>query len=553
MPLRPSNDITQIELRLTRRGARFELTDDMHTPGGLAFRHAPKTLAGIYCSSNLMLDYPFLVIGEKTYSYGGVLNRAGRLASALRHRAGVRPGVRVALALENGIDWVTSFLAVTSLGGCAVLVPPLHLSQCLEKPCLDAAMVFTDNDLDMQTSEFHQTRLVDLRTAVVNGTIIDMAYLLGEASDLPLPDDACEPDAPAIIAFTSGSTGLSKGVVISHRALGQGLMNMMLAGALSRAQSAPPSSDEVKRSVRPRPLLISHLSHISGFGQLLLTMMCGSQLLMLPPGGAKAVLETLHTMQATSIIGTPLTQILDLLDPCNRLCTASLRSLTISGDNPNRRQLADLTKILPNLTVGTSYGLTETCGAICALSGREWVQRPNSFGRIVPSVDCRIVGPDGEECHSMDPGNILLRGPMLASSYIDGACTDKDGWFHTGDYGALSVDRHLHLLGRNALALPGGSILTRSLERVLEDIPGIANVAAIPDPAASDCIVILYTSTDNNIRIDEGEAHLLLTTQFDLRGMGIRMVRLSSMPLTASGKIDRYGLRKTVAAERSVV
>lgn len=528
MPNDAQQVLEALERKLTRSGSRFEVRVD--PSGAPAFKNAPVTLVDVYRQTAAAADFPFLTVGDRCFTYGFVLDRAEKISGALRSRYKVGSGTRVALNLPNGIDWVCAFLAVTGLGGCAVLIPPAGAADI---SALNVQLILHDGAHEAVAAHFNDHD-ISAHDRVAIGPLLENA-----GADIA-PLSRCTSTTDAVIAFTSGSSGPPKAVVLTHGALGQGLMNMMFASAF--ASMSVRRSQNVQRPIKPRPVLASHLSHISGFGQLLLTMLGGGQIFVPEHGGANAILDMLHAVEGTTTVGAPAELIAALLEPKNRGRTASLKSVTFSGDTITQELLDALAEVLPDVEARISYGLTETCGAVCAISARELLRRRESCGRLVPTVECRISDRDGRELDLSRPGEIWLRGAMLARAYGTAPLIER-GWFRTGDFGYLSADRYLHLLGREILTIGDTIVHAHQFERLLCGFPGIAQAVVLIDPGR---VVGVYTII-SGAEVNEAEIEQRVLSQFALPPDYLKLVCWSTLPLTTSGKISRSEVRSFLA------
>jgi len=132
-----------------------------------------------------------------------------------------------------------------------------------------------------------------------------------------------------------------------------------------------------------------------------------------------------------------------------------LRSIAVAGRSLPAKLRRTLRENLPGLGVGSGYGLTETNGLVSAISNSELDSRPLAVGPVLPTVECRILGKDGEACSAGESGQISLRGAMLMKGYCNAPrhATPDDrstgGWFNTGDIGYLSNDGYLHVLDKS--------------------------------------------------------------------------------------------------------
>jgi len=454
------------------------------------FRHGSRTLADIYRKAQAR-NSVFLIGDGQAVSYRALFQRAANHAASLSGK-GIRPGMRIALSVSDDLDWIASFVAVTSLGAVAVLVPGL----------------------------------IDCDDAITDG----MASNGGESQ---LRYNEIHPDSDACIAFTSGSSGAPKGVILTHRALITGVMNMMLVGAVA-ARGEAKTRSALAKPVAPTVLLRSPLNHVSGYMQVLSMLLMGGRILRSRRPDFAALLAEHHV---TSVIGLTDTDATALVELPTGMRIERLRSVAVAGRSlpaPLRRALRER---WPGLGIGNGYGLTETCGLISAVGNREFDVRPNAVGRLSPVAECRIVGLDGHEAPAGKIGDIWLRGAMLMRDY----CNVHDhampeGWFATGDVGFLAQDGMLHVIDRRDRFLRIGYQRTScsEIEDALRRLGRLTEVAALPvtKRGGDDSLLVVLAHSD----VKGAPLRDLLVRHFpSVRDP--RFVRRPHLPRTGSGKI----------------
>jgi long-chain acyl-CoA synthetase len=541
MDTTPTNPVDN----LLREGGPFALQDALveGRPCRI-FLNRPQTLAEIQRKATVFGTMEFLVAPDRRLSYRDTLNQAARLSAALTYKIGLGKGDRIALALENGPDWVIAFLAITAQGATAVLTGRhdstdfdhcAKIARCTHvifKPSSDAPACIGQID----------------DKAIVLGTSLSA---LITAEEKPGAPQLASPDDEAIIAFTSGSTGKPKGVIVTHRGITSGLANMMLSGAMMQAASSAVSLDTPRRRpVVPCSLMLSPLSHIGGYGQLMLLMMLGGKLVFPENKSPDALLRTTAQEKATTWAGIPTHQLRALLAelPAQYDITSVL-NLHISGTAISQLLLSDLAEKMPTAAVNASYGLTETNGSVCAISASQLREHPSSSGAILPSVEYRILNPDGSSVKDDQIGDIWLRGAMLMRGYCGDTPSElPEGWFKTGDVGHFS-NGYLHVSGRG----DAHSEITSSclaLERISITQVGVMEAAAfhIPDVTPTFHIAIMHKI---GIHLDTQALRTSYRQQARLPdGAELHVTTFNELPRTRTGKIDRRQLATLLTQAR---
>jgi len=342
------------------------------------------------------------------------------------------------------------------------------------------------------------------------------------------------PEDPAALLYTGGTTGRSKGVLLSHE-------NLWFAGKAGHEAGHIPGVT--------RGLLALPLSHAYG---LLVTVVGlhavqqGEAVLMRwfdPIGWLELAQE--HRTQISAVVPSMI-QLL-LAQPIEDYDLSNLSHL-VSGGAPLPAELAqELIRRIPQLEVREGYGLTESSALVT--STRPGQSRLGSVGKPVPGTEVRIDGED-------DVGEILVRSPMVMLSYWNQPeATEEtvvDGWLHTGDLGHLDDDGYLYIVDRKKdLIIRGGfNVFPRDVEEALLEHPAIAAAGVVgrPDKAHGE-EVVAFVELRSGQEADPDD--LVAFAKGRIGGYKYpRVVHVvPSMPLTPVGKVDRKKLRERLREE----
>jgi malonyl-CoA/methylmalonyl-CoA synthetase len=289
--------------------------------------------------------------------------------------------------------------------------------------------------------------------------------VVGPAVDLPdaqpVTLDASSPEQPALIGYTSGTTGVPKGAVLSHANLLAGTESVVLAWRWT-------ASD---RLVLALPLFHSHGLCVGLHG----TLLAGGSAVLLPRFDVAAVLDAARGHAATLFFGVP-TMYHRLAGSARARELARLR-LCVSGSAPLAAELHQALAIQAGQHVLERYGMTET--VMLVSNPHDGERRAGTVGFPLPGVELRLA----------DGGDILVRGPNVFDGYWERpeatAESFADGWFRTGDVGAIDSDGYLRILGRSKeLIISGGlNVYPREVEEVLLTNPDVAEVAVVGIPS----------------------------------------------------------------------
>jgi long-chain acyl-CoA synthetase len=476
-----------------------------------------------------------------SWSGAQLAERARRVSGGLR-RAGLAPGDRVVVCMANGPEVGVAYQALWRAG--AVPTPVIFLLSEVE-----LRHVLTDSGaaLVVTTPEFLPKVGVAARGVASVRRVVVVGEVPPEAgAELPLlsfaeleaaeegPLEPADPADLAALLYTGGTTGRSKGVLLSHDAL----------SAAAWAAVATTHREGVTRSLVPLPL-----SHVYG---LLLSVMGLHQpdptttVLMrwFDPAGWLDLAER-ERVQVAAVVPSML-QFL-LAQPLEERDLSALWRIS-SGGAPLPREVADaVTRRLPSVEVVEGYGCTETAAIIATPVGRN---RPGSVGLPAPGVEVRIERPDGTEARPGEDGEVCVRGPVLMSGYWQAPeVTEhvlRGGWLHTGDVGRLDDDGYLYVVDRlKDLIIRGGfNVYPRDVEDVMLSHPAVAACAVVgrPDPTYGEEVVAYVTlrpgaTAGPEDLVAHGRAHLAATKY----PREVHVV--DTIPLTSVGKLDRKALR----------
>jgi long-chain acyl-CoA synthetase len=473
-------------------------------------------------------------------------DRARRLSGGLRE-AGLRPGERVVICMANCPEVGVSYHAIWRAGAVATPVLFLLSEDELRHVLSDSGAV-----LAITTPEFlpkvaaAAAGLDAVRGIVVAGPVpespagLPLLAFAGLEAAQPAGLIDSEPSSLAALLYTGGTTGRSKGVMISHDAL----------SASAFAATATSYDPSMTTSLLPLPL-----SHVYGLMVSVMTLHApdpGTSVLMrwFDPAGW-LVLAQQHRVSTSPLVPSMLQMLLQ--QPLEDYDLSALARLN-SGAAPLPRQVAaDFERRLPHVEIAEGYGCTETA-AIIATSPVGQARR-GSVGRPAPGVQVRIELPDGAEAGPGQDGEICVRGAVVMSGYWNAPAETEQamrgGWLHTGDVGRLD-DGYLYIVDRiKDLIIRGGyNVYPRDVEDVLIQHPDVIAAAVVgrPDDKYGEEVVAFVQLRDG---AQAGPDDLVAFAREHLSAVKYpREVRvIDAIPLTSVLKTDRKRLRATLAAD----
>jgi long-chain acyl-CoA synthetase len=456
---------------------------------------------------------------------------------------GLAPGDRVALLGDNTPAWVAAFLAC--LDGGLIAAP---VNQRVSAPELLAQLRLAGPRL-LLADEAHAARAagVAARAGVAwrplggAGGVADGSASPG--SQRPSRRAAVGPGAgsPAVISFTSGSTGAPKGALITHGAL----------VAAARAYARVLGTGEADRS-----LVMVPLCHNTGFcDQLTQMLLVGGTVDLLGAFSTSAARAALVARPSSFLMAVPgILRLLMLAEDADAIF-GGCRIACHGGAPMPRAWIDELTARWPWVRPYDSYGLTEFTSVSHLLRPEDLAGHAGSVGRPVDGVRQRIVDAAGAPVPAGATGLIELAGPTRMLRYVDApeatAAALRGPWLRTGDVGRLSPDGYLHLAGRAADVINRGGekISPLQVESALHLHPQVAEAAVVgaPHPIFGEQVVAFVTRR-GTAALDEDEVRAGLGDHVAQYAVPARLLVVDELPRNAAGKVDRPALRRAAAA-----
>lgn len=517
--------------RLTGTGGPFE-TKELES-GILRFVRPPHSLSDVYRRAERAEGKILLVAGEQCHEYRDVFRRARALSHEIDRRS--LAGRRIALVVDEGAEWIAWFLAITGAGATCVMPPAGAPSDVLAN-CLAIANCAAV----VGTSWFDLPRL-DAEPGGSTEVGASMAW------------PALDPAREALVAFTSGSSGVPKGVLHTHRSLLSGLRNMLLGGAIaSQMTDAAQGSAAPGRPSQPATLLLAPMGYVAGFSTLLLTLMSGGKIVLAAhPDDPHDLAEVIYRQSVQSIAGGSPALIRRLMDHCSASThLGSLRRVQLHGEGLQASLLQRISEVLPDLHVMTGYGLTETAGSVAIAPAQRVAATLGGCGRIVPSVEVRIIDASGAPAVCGQSGHIELRGDMLMSGYLTAVPGPRsftsDGWFMTGDVGSIDPGGWLRVVERSGNDRAGhGRAVELAAEEALRTLGEIQEAVCILGVGRIDA----FLEPRPGRKLEHEKLRARISKEIGASCGQIALHILDRIPRLASGKVDRMALAAASAGD----
>ena len=478
-------EVFEIEAKLTAPGGLFEL-EEAEVLGNrmLVFKNRTPTLRAHLERSVGFGDREYVAFTDGTtwrrFTFAQHERLVASTAAALRDIYDVKKGDRVAILGANSPEWIITFWATVSLGAIAV-----GLNGWWTGP----EVRYGVDDCEPALLVADARRLARLEGADPGVPVVEMETgfesLVAYAPGAPLPDEAIDEDDPAVILYTSGTTGRPKGAINTHRNVNSMLQLNLFSGTRSAMLNPPPPDLPPNLALVTSPLF--HVSALNAACCMYLGLGLSS-IWLVGRFDPVVVMRLIESERITSwgFTGTVLHRVVHHPD-AGKYDLSSLRTLGGGGSPISVALLERSKEVFPNVrgSMAVGYGLTESSALAATNSGMELELFPESVGRTPPTVSLEIRGPDGEVLADGEEGEIYVRGPIIMPGYwrrpeATAEAITPDGWLRTGDIGRVIEGRLYVSARRRDLILRGGeNVYPVEIEHRLQEHPDVAEAAVV--------------------------------------------------------------------------
>jgi len=472
----------------------------------------------------------------RTLTYGDLARQVGSFAAGLAAR-GVGAGDVVALCAPNAPEYAVVFHAVAAMGAVVTTVNPAYTAEEMGFQLRNAGA-----RLAIVAEPFaERAREAGAPEVLVPG---DEAFdrLLTAEPDAPVPD-AARPDDLVALPYSSGTTGLPKGVMLTHRNVVANL------GQVREVQRL--TEDDTVIGVLP-------FFHIYGMTVIMnQALRTGATVVTMPRFDLGTFLDLLERHRVTKAHLVPPIILALVKDPSVEGRDLSRLQWINSGAAPLSGELADACAARLGCKVVQGYGLTETSPVTHAVPIEREDNRPGSVGPPVPSTECRVVDlMDGTDLGPGEDGEVWIRGPQVMRGYLGdeestASTIDEDGWLHTGDIGHADEDGWFYLVDRlkELIKVKGFQVAPAELEALLLEHPAVADAAVVasPDDEAGE-VPKAFVVAASGAELDVEELKAFVAKRVASYKQLRRVEVIDAIPKSASGKVLR---RVLVERERA--
>ncbi len=492
-----------------------------------------------------------LIEGEIHISYAELLKESQQLALRLIDW-GLKPGDRVALCLPNGIDFVISYYAILMSGGVVAAINPsyplreMDFQVGISKPSFLIGSYKNREIFFQLQTKFQFKKLIltempgDFAKRVNHTDLVDFhSQIAGVSGNLPIVD----PDNPAVLQFSGGTTGLPKAAV--------GLHKNIVANVIQFSKWLTPL-----RQGKEKFLTVIPLFHVYGMviGLNVGVAMAATIILIADPRNIELILQTASRENVTFFPGVPsiynaINLAFPAMDPPIDL--TSIKAC-ISGSAPLPLKTKKEFERISGSRLVEGYGLSEAPTAThCNPILNE--DRPGSIGLPLPDVECRIVSL--EDSNSVidagEQGELLIRGPQIMREYFEQEeethLTLKNDWLHTGDIARMDEDGFFYIVGRKKelIKVGGLQVWPVEVENVITQIPGVIECAVTgePDDELGERVK-LWVVLDKNTHTDLRQIKEFCRDKLAGYKIPRDLQILAALPRSTVGKVLKYKLGK---------
>ncbi len=465
-------ELKQIRAEMTGPESMFAVgTVEVRGETLKTFTNAPANLGDVWALASMHGDKTYLIYEDESWSYAEAYAESASIVNWM-HANGIKQGDRVALAFRNYPEWMILYWALSAAGITVVGMNAWWVTDELQYGLEDSAPKAFIADIERLErfmpirDAFPDMKIIGLRLPQPMDGVIDYADLRNHGGEMPKVD--VDGDEDACIFYTSGTTGRPKGAQLTQRGC---VLNLMSVGFMSAASNAAEARANGTEDQLPAPgegpaptmLVTTPLFHVTANNCVVQpATLVGGTLIFMYKWDAGEALKIIDRHKVTNLSGVPVMAREIILHPdFDKYDTSSLVTLGGGGAQLQPDLVGKIDKALENGKANTGYGMTETCGLITAVVGAFFLDKPESCGPLVPTLEGKVIDADGNDLPQGEVGELCVKGANVIKGYLNReeatAESIQNGWLRTGDIARIDDDGFVFIVDRaKDMVLRGG-------------------------------------------------------------------------------------------------